>query len=238
MVDRGTQPVGPRDPSSDAALVVTQSVRKKQAITEAATALFLAQGFQSTSMDEIAAMAKVSKQTVYKHFTDKQRLLRDIVLSITGRAGTIARTLGATFDSIGDVETGLPDVAQRYALAVLHPDVLRLRRLVVCEAARFPDLAQTYYERAPQVGLESVEAGLGSLVERGLLRIEDLGTAANQFAYLILGPLIDKALFQPEEAITEKEIVHWAKAGATAFVKAYGVTPDPRPSRQRSDTMQ
>jgi AcrR family transcriptional regulator len=52
-----------------------RSARKRSAILEAATTVFLDNGYLGTSMDEIAALARVSKQTVYKHFADKERLL-------------------------------------------------------------------------------------------------------------------------------------------------------------------
>src|SRR5437868_81719 len=51
-----------------------RSARKRRAIMEAATTLFLRNGYQGTSMDDIAAAAAVSKQTVYKNFGDKGRL--------------------------------------------------------------------------------------------------------------------------------------------------------------------
>ena len=57
------------------------STRKRRAIIEAATTAFLRNGYLGTSMDEIAALAGVSKQTVYKHFADKERLFSEIVVS-------------------------------------------------------------------------------------------------------------------------------------------------------------
>jgi TetR/AcrR family transcriptional repressor of mexJK operon len=204
---------------------LTQSALKREAITEAATRLFLDQGFGGTSMNQIAAAASVSKQTVYKQFTDKQQLLSDIVLGITRRAGEITTTMQSMFDEIVDLEPGLNALARRYASAVLHPEVLRLRRLVVCEAVRFPDLAQAYYEHAPKRGLEAVATGLGQLAERELLRIEDVSAAASHFAYLILGPLIDKAMFLPEAIISDAEISYWAAAGVATFINAYGTAP-------------
>src|SRR5258708_2764511 len=51
-----------------------QSTCKRKAIVEAATTTFLHKGYLGTSMDEIAALGGVSKQTVYKHFADKERL--------------------------------------------------------------------------------------------------------------------------------------------------------------------
>ena len=56
-----------------------RSTRKRKAILQAAATLFLRNGYLGTSMDEIAALAGVSKQTVYKHFGDKQELLLAIV---------------------------------------------------------------------------------------------------------------------------------------------------------------
>ena len=66
-----------------------RSARKRRAIMEAATASFLRDGYRNTSMDQVAADAAVSKQTVYKHFADKQQLFREIVLGVTGNSEAI-----------------------------------------------------------------------------------------------------------------------------------------------------
>jgi TetR/AcrR family transcriptional repressor of mexJK operon len=194
---------------------------KRQAITDAATGLFLTQGYQGTNMDEIAAAAGVSKQTVYKQFTDKQQLFIGIVLGITDRAERIVETIDNLFDEIADLEVGLVRLARAYAAAVVNPQVLQLRRLVISEADRFPDLALAYFERAPGRGLEAIAAGLQRLADRGVLRIDDIETAADHFAYLILGPLIDKALFHPQSKVTAAMIEHYASSGVRAFVAAY-----------------
>ena len=178
-------------------------------------------------MDEIAAAAGVSKQTVYKQFIDKKQLLYEIVLGITGRAGQIATTIAALFEGMNDVGVELPELGRRYAAAVLSPEVLQLRRLIVSEAARFPDLAQAYYEQAPGRGLEAVAAGLAQLGERGRLRIEDPLVAANHFAYLVLGPLIDKAMFLPNETFDAATIERCANVGVRAFLAAYGAPEHP-----------
>jgi TetR/AcrR family transcriptional repressor of mexJK operon len=199
----------------------TRSQIKRQAIIDAATRLFLQQGYQGTSMDEIAAEAAVSKQTVYKQFTDKPQLFTDIVLGITDRAEAIVDAIDRLFDDIVDVEVGLTHLARTYTAAVVRPPVLQLRRLVISEADQFPDLAQAYFERAPGRALEAIAAGLGRLVDRESLRIDDLATAAVQFAYLVLGPIIDKALFHPRSDISDAEIAKGAAAGVRVFLAAY-----------------
>ena len=71
----------------------SRSARKRRAIVEAAAGLFLAHGYQGTSMDEIAALAAVSKQTVYKNFSDKEQLFSDIVLAAAARADDFIQAL-------------------------------------------------------------------------------------------------------------------------------------------------
>ena len=66
---------------------VSRSQRKRVAITEAATEGFLAAGYRGTSMDEIAAAAGVSKQTLYKQFSDKAQLFTEVVQAMVDAAG-------------------------------------------------------------------------------------------------------------------------------------------------------
>ena len=198
----------------------TRSDLKRRSIVDAATRLFLEQGYQGTAMDEVAAAAEVSKQTVYKHFHDKDQLFSDIVLGITERADEITRALQARFDQVVDLQPDLIAIAVAYATGVVSPEVIRLRRLVIGEADHFPDLAAAYFTLAPQRGLSAVAQGLGSLVDRGLLALDDLDLAAVQFAYLVLGPLIDQALFLPRESVTADEIERYAVAGVLAFLRA------------------
>ena len=98
-----------------------RSARKRRVILEAATTAFLRHGYLGTSMDEIAALAGVSKQTVYKHFADKERLFSEIVTA------TVDEIADPNFDEVlnlrdtGDVERDLRDFARRQLRAVMEP---------------------------------------------------------------------------------------------------------------------
>jgi TetR/AcrR family transcriptional repressor of mexJK operon len=188
---------------------------------EAATTLFLRKGYQGTSMDDIAALAAVSKQTVYKNFADKERLFSDITLGITANAEDFASTITTMLEDTDDLERDLGELARRYIASVMQPQVLRLRRLVIGEAGRFPELARTYYERAPERVLATLAGSMERLAQRGLLRLDDPMLAANHFAFLILSPM-DKAMFsgvddQPDRA----ELDRLADAGVRVFLAAY-----------------
>ncbi|MCY1239858.1 pyrimidine utilization regulatory protein R [compost metagenome] len=65
----------------------TRMERTRKGIVAAASDLFLKHGFLGTNMDEIAATAEVSKQTVYSHFQSKEALFLEVVRSMTGGAG-------------------------------------------------------------------------------------------------------------------------------------------------------
>ena len=125
-----------------------RSARKRRAIMEAATTVFLRSGYLGTSMDEIAALAEVSKQTVYKHFTDKERLFAEIILATIDRVG---EPFYAGINTLGDTDD-LGELARRLIKIVLSPDVLALRRLVIGEAGRFPRLGRARSRRAPAGG--------------------------------------------------------------------------------------
>src|SRR5262245_29992357 len=126
-----------------------RSARKRTTILSAGQSLFLANGYQGTSVDQIAASAEVSKQTVYKHFGDKQELLLAIVNETLDSTVTPVLDRIAQLADTEDLEADLTTLAGEYLRAVLAEPVVQLRRLVVGEANRVPALAQLYYERAP-----------------------------------------------------------------------------------------
>jgi TetR/AcrR family transcriptional repressor of mexJK operon len=207
----------------------TQSARKHKAIVEAATTLFLNKGYQDTSVDEIAALAAVGKQTVYKHFADKQRLFSEIIL---GNIATAEGFTSAATDILRDprdLGRDLREVARRYLAVVMQPSVIQLRRLIIAEADRFPELARTYYERVPGHTLTSLGSCFQDLVERGLLKTHEPALAATHFAWLVLGQPLNQAMFCGcNGPFGASELDHLADAAVRVFLAAYA-TSDPRP---------
>lgn len=199
-----------------------RSARKRQTILSAGRGLFLRNGYQGTSVDQIAASAEVSKQTVYKHFGDKQELLLTIVndaldSTVTPFLGRIA-TLGDTTDLAPD----LVDLAADYLRAVLQEPVVQLRRLVVGEANRMPELALRYYEQAPARTLAAFAECFGRLHDRGLLHVPEPSKAAEHFAFLIVGRCIDQALFRGgSQVLGAVDVDDHVRAGVQVFLSAY-----------------
>lgn len=199
-----------------------RSARKRRAIIEAATMLFLQQGYQGTNMDDIAAHAAVSKQTVYKNFADKQRLFAAVVLGTTRTAEEFASGIALLLADTQDVQRDLSELARRYLTTVMQPRVLQLRRLVISEAGRFPELARSYYQQAPDRVLAALAASLEQLSQRGLLRVDDPAVAADHFAWLVLGPPLDRAMFcGDDKRLSTADLERAADTAVRVFLAAY-----------------
>jgi TetR/AcrR family transcriptional regulator, mexJK operon transcriptional repressor len=207
--------VAPADPEGG------RSARKRQAIIEAASALFLQAGYQGTSMDDIAALAAVSKQTVYKNFADKERLFHEIVLGTLDRAGEPFRVEIQALDNTADLTADLRRLAHHYLATVMQPQVLQLRRMIIGEANRLPELARTYYEQAQERTLQLLAACFARLAARGMLRREDPLLAASQFAFLVVGRALDKSLFYGDNPCPPAQLKAQAEAAVRVFLAAY-----------------
>ena len=199
-----------------------RSSRKRSAILDAATELFLTREYAGTSMEDIASAAAVSKQTVYKHFSDKETLFREVALGSVERVGGAFQAKVATTAEAIDIPTALHELAWSYIDAVLSPMLLRRRQLVLREAGRFPDVARKYHETGPRRTIDALSTAFAQLAERGELVIEDPRVAATQFAFLVIGEPLDTAMFRGiARRRTRRELHALADAGVKVFLAAY-----------------
>ena len=174
-------------------------MRKRRAILEAATAAFLGKGYLGTSMDEIAALAHVSKQTVYKHFADKERLFAEIVTATVDEIADPNTDEVMKLGETDDLERDLRDFARRQLRAVMDPRLLRLRRVVIGEAGRFPGLGLLFYERGPGRTIDALATMFERLAARGVLDLDDARLAAAQFNWLVMSIPLNRAMLLGED---------------------------------------
>jgi TetR/AcrR family transcriptional repressor of mexJK operon len=200
-----------------------RSARKRRAILDAATEVFLQKGYLATNMDEIAALAAVSKQTVYKNFPGKETLFVEIVRSVTDRASDRVHSEMPDLAEGEDIAEYLRRYAYRQLTIVLTPRVMQLRRLVIGEVGRFPKLARALFDGGPRRAMAAMAVLFERLADRGLLAIDDPAVAASQFNWLIMGEPLNRAMLLGDEAIPKPaELRRHAAAGVRMFLASYG----------------
>jgi TetR/AcrR family transcriptional repressor of mexJK operon len=183
--------------SSEPAEGLTRTDRKRAAIVAAALPVFLQGGYLAASMDEVANRAQVSKQTVYKQFTDKAALFRHVA------AATIEpmqAALGSVLDirpDTDDLSRDLRTVARRLVATVTSPDLVALRRIIIAEADRFPDIAQQWYDLGPRHTARRLAELFAALARAGRLTVPDPQTAAEHFLWLAVSAPLNQLMFAP-----------------------------------------
>lgn len=200
----------------------SRSDRKRKALLLAATEVFLDKGYDGASMDDVAAKAAVSKPTVYKYFSDKERLFAEIVRATTGQIDDLVRLVVETMADKAGLEPGLTVLARRFITALMQPQVLRLRRLVIANAERFPDVGRSWYEQGFERVLATLATTFQSLADRKVLKLGDPLLAANHFVGLLLWIPVNKAMFTGDHHATPDELDRYAEAAVRAFLTGYG----------------
>lgn len=199
------------------------SMLKRRAILDAAREAFLAGGYAGTSMDDVAASAGVSKQTVYAHFSDKARLFHELIESDIATSDGARHPLVTTLADTDDLERDLVIFARAHVADVMQPHLLRLRRMLMAEAERFPELAAAWYDAGPQTSCAVFAGWFEALDRRGLLHVPDPWLAAEHFNWLVLSIPLNRSMSLPLDEIpyTTAELDHYADEGVRVFLAAY-----------------
>lgn len=84
--------------------MTTQSEIKYNRLMKKAEELFISLGYKAVSMEEIAEAAGISKMTIYKHFSSKEDLFIEVVLTIANRTYTsLENEMGKVPDALGKI---------------------------------------------------------------------------------------------------------------------------------------
>lgn len=207
MIPTGTDPFRPRTSDS-----------RRGAFVEAARESFFSKGYGETSMSSIAARVGGSKTTLWAYFPSKQDLYAAVVDDLLKRHGA---ALEAPLDPNDDVADALRRVG--YALLqTLHcAPIINLHRLALGQAARFPELAQVFYERGPARGRTRLQLYLRDAMARGKLRVGDPVDASRQFAGMLQTGSAQMHLFGLIEEPDQTELHREVEAAVSAFMRAW-----------------
>lgn len=195
------------------------SKRKRDAALRAAERQFLATGYESVTMDSIASESGIAKQTLYTYFGSKRDLFLELVSSRTMVATASVVTDVPQIDPTTDPRSALRSVLRFQLKTVLSPVLLRLRRLVIGEFPRSPELAAALYEHGPQKAIEKLAAMLRQFDAAGTLHVGDPDSAAVHLNWLVMGEPINRAMHlgEDEAAMSDEDIDRHVEAALDTF---------------------
>src|SRR5271167_3930403 len=122
---------------------------KRRQIVDGARAMFLAQGFDAASMNDIARAAGVSKGTLYVYFKNKEELFEAIVEQ---ECEAQAEGIFDIDPNDHDVEAVLTRLGIAYVKFLCRPEKASAIRTVIAIAERMPELGGKFYATGPARG--------------------------------------------------------------------------------------
>ncbi|WP_228124444.1 TetR/AcrR family transcriptional regulator [Gluconobacter vitians] len=193
-------------------------------ILQTAIHLFGEKGYAATSMEQIAAVAQVGKQTIYRRHSSKEVLFKTVITEL-GQS-----LLGAAAPP-EQMVTENPLLALRKTMRmlldlVLQSEVIALSRTFIAEGWRFPDLV----EHAGAHIFEPLEkltfTLLGALEKAGLLK-EAFGReeTSRTLSALLLSWPHQQRLFGREVLKTAEERDHYLEHSWNAVMGGILATP-------------
>jgi TetR/AcrR family transcriptional repressor of mexJK operon len=185
-------------------------------ILDAATAIFLRDGYGAASLEAVASAAGVSKRTLYARFAGKPALFQVVV------ARLVSRWLPAFDAQMGQahgLEATLLAAARVMLATALVPEALALYRLLIAEIGRFPELGHIVHQAGAGVGNER----LAALFARA--GVADPIWAAEQFMTLVLSVPQRRALGFGV-ALDEAAQQDWATRAVALFMRGIAAPSD------------
>lgn len=185
--------------------------------------VFLERGYAATTVDAVAAAARISKQTLYRQHPSKEALFAAVVHDWVDRGYEAVRPHTLALAESADVRAGLLRLAQVLHAGVLSAPVLQMRTLVATEAARFPDVAADYLSRSWDRNQALLAEALERLAARALLTVEQADVAAEQFTWLVLAAPLNRLTLQPGTGpLPQEHLDRIAAEAVTTFLGRYG----------------
>ncbi|GAB6966791.1 TetR/AcrR family transcriptional regulator [Komagataeibacter kakiaceti JCM 25156] len=195
-------------------------------ILKTATRLFGEQGYAATSVEQIAAVAHVGKQTIYRRHPSKESLFKTVISEL-GNSFLMAAAPSDEMVS-SDPLLALRKTMRMLLDLVLCPETLSLSRTFIAEGWRFPDLVDHAGAHIFDP-LEELTCKLLTAVSRaGLLKkTYDLEETSRMLASLCLGGPHQQMLFGRRILLTARDRDEYIDHAWTAFMTGILAAPNP-----------
>lgn len=192
----------------------------KQKILDAALDLFSTQGFEATSVSELAAEVGIRKASVYSHFASKQEILQGLIQEVMKQyerhtifSEADAANQNLSVEAITDMIVG----QVRYILN--EPQIVKGRKMLIVEQFRNPSLAKLQTKQNYTDVMNFFVSLIKKLTEQGKLADNDPEITAAQLC-LPISVWINLCDREPER---EKEVIELIRRHIVRFFDMYSV---------------
>lgn len=201
---------------------MTRSERGEQKIAQildGARAVFLADGYEGASVDDIARAAGISKATLYRHFPDKTALFSAVLAQECRMQAEFHPEFCYRDRPIDEFLLDLARDVLNFSLGEFGQSIYRI---AVAETARFPHIGKTFYDTGAEMNQIRLAPALIAAVERGELMELDPDYAAHVFYGICKADLFTRRLFQIGDHPNAEEIEAHARRAVMTFMRAFG----------------
>lgn len=192
--------------------------RKFDQVLAGARDIFLSDGFEGASVDDIARAAGVSKATLYSYFPDKRLLFMEVAKAECIRQ---AESAVETIDLSKPAVEVLTEAAWQMVNFFTSDFGQRVFRLCVAESDRFPELGREFYESGPALVQSKLIAFLNCGISRGELKIDDIPLAADQFSELCKADLFPRLVFSMDKSFDDVRKLRIVTGAVETFLARY-----------------
>jgi AcrR family transcriptional regulator len=185
-------------------------------IVEAARKQFAGGGFAGTSMDSVARAAGVSTKTLYRLFPNKVVLFEGMV---SERTDALVSTVKLRACDGGDVEAALAEALAACGELMLDGEVIALQRVIAGESDKFPEIAETFFNKAITRTQGALADWLRVQVKRGTIALDDVDVGAGMLLGMLALQPLRAVMFGHRPPPRRKELEQRAKACVALFLK-------------------
>lgn len=196
--------------------------RKFDQVLAGARQVFLTQGYEGASVDDIARAASVSKATLYSYFPDKRLLFLEVAKAECYRQADEAH---ARIGCDCPPREALTIAARALVDLFTSEFFQRMFRIFVAESERFPELGREFYQSGPVLARERIAGYLAEAEALGLLHCPDRALAADQLCELCKADLFTRLIFGVSERVTQSEKDRIITGAVDTFLARYAARP-------------
>jgi TetR/AcrR family transcriptional repressor of mexJK operon len=196
-----------------------KSKPRSDAILRAAMRLFLERGYLATTMDDVARLAQVTKQTVYTHYQSKEQLFTSMLNALCNR--DMPSPLQFDAQNV-PVETMLENIGLIVLNTITSPEGLGATRLVIAESAQHPELAKLYYTRGTKQLVKLLTEFVAIQQKRKAICVANPESAASYFLAMLKGQYYVRMILRVKPAPTKKQCEEHVREVVRIFMHLYG----------------